>query len=92
MRVVVTRPASTAAEWVRTLRTRGFDAIALPLIAIRAVADNAPLQQAWARIDSYRAVMFVSANAVHAFFAAQAAGSSFTPRAWAIKIAVCGWS
>lgn len=83
MRVVVTRPAAEAAEWVDALRGAGFDAVALPLIGIGAAADIAPLQQAWARIDSYRAAMFVSANAVRGFFAAKLPGTGFSPRAWA---------
>jgi uroporphyrinogen-III synthase len=49
MRVIVTRPAAEAAEWVEGLRARGFDAAALPLIDIRA-ADAAPLRDAWSRI------------------------------------------
>ena len=83
MRVIVTRPAAEAAQWVQDLRSRGVDAVALPLIAIAAPADPAPLQRAWARIDSYRAAMFVSANAVRGFFAAKMPGAGFSPRAWA---------
>jgi uroporphyrinogen-III synthase len=82
MRVIVTRPAAEAAEWVEALNARGFDAVALPLIDIRP-ADEAPLRAAWARMAQYRAAMFVSANAVRAFFAARPAGASFGVRAWA---------
>ncbi|HUR87838.1 MAG TPA: uroporphyrinogen-III synthase [Ramlibacter sp.] len=83
MRVVVTRPAAEAAQWQHELHARGFDAIALPLIDIQPIADASALQQCWARIDSYRAAMFVSANAVRGFFAAKLGRASFTPRAWA---------
>ena len=83
MRVVVTRPAADAAQWLDALRAQAFDAIALPLIDIGPAPDIAPLQQAWGRIDSYRAAMFVSANAVRSFFKAKLAGTSFSPRAWA---------
>lgn len=83
MRVVVTRPAADATSWVDALRARGFDAFSLPLIAIASVADASPLHDAWARIDSYRAAMFVSANAVRGFFGARPGGAVFTPRAWA---------
>lgn len=83
MRVIVTRPAAEAAEWVEALRARGFDAVALALIDIRTAADTAPLQGAWSRIASFRAVMFVSANAVRGFFSVRPAASEFTPRAWA---------
>jgi uroporphyrinogen-III synthase len=83
MRVIVTRPAAEAAEWVEALRGRGFDAVPLPLIAIEPAADTASLRTAWQRLASYRAAMFVSANAVRGFFAARPHASAFTPRAWA---------
>lgn len=75
-RLIVTRPAREALRWVETLRQAGIPAEALPLI------DIAPLQPgqaaaAWQKMDSYAALMFVSANAVEHFFAAdQAAGQS----------------
>jgi uroporphyrinogen-III synthase len=84
MRVIVTRPAAEAAQWLAALNGRGFEAVALPLIEIRAAGDQAALADAWANIASYRAVMFVSANAVRGFFAARPKGVvTFTPRAWA---------
>ena len=83
MRVIVTRPAAEAGEWVEGLRARGCEAVALPLIEIRNAPDAAPLRAAWMRVGSYRAAMFVSANAVRAFFAARQAQAAFTPRAWA---------
>lgn len=83
MRVIVTRPAAEAAEWVDGLRAAGFDAVALPLIEIRVVQDVSPLRQAWSRIAQYRAAMFVSANAVRGFFAARPEGAKFEARAWA---------
>lgn len=83
MRVIVTRPATEAAEWVGALGALGFDAVALPLIEIRAADDMEPLRDAWARMGTYRAAMFVSPNAVRGFFAAQPAGAAFTPKAWA---------
>jgi uroporphyrinogen-III synthase len=89
MRVIVTRPASEAAEWVDALRARGFDAVALPLIDIRIASDTAPMQGAWSRIGSYRAVMFVSANSVRGFFSVRPAGAGFSPRAWATGAGTC---
>jgi uroporphyrinogen-III synthase len=83
MRVIVTRPAAEAAEWVDALRARGFDAVAFPLIDIRIAADTAPLRDAWSRVANNRAVMFVSANAVRGFFSMRPVGSGFSPRAWA---------
>ncbi|MGQ2980186.1 MAG: uroporphyrinogen-III synthase, partial [Polaromonas sp.] len=67
-RVIVTRPARDAESWVAALTQRGLQAEALPLITIEALPLSPALQQAWREIDSYAALMFVSANAVTAFF------------------------
>ena len=85
MRVLVTRPEAEAARWVEDLRRRGFDAIALPLIAIIPSPESQAVQQAWGHLDRYRAVMFVSGNAVRHFFARRPAGASWPShtRAWA---------
>lgn len=84
MRVVVTRPQREAQEWVRSLSAAGLQALALPMIDIRPAPDPAPLRQAWRHLADYRALMFVSANAVDGFFAAKpAADASFSTRAWA---------
>lgn len=83
MRVIVTRPAAEAADWVQGLRNAGFDAVALPLIEIRPVANVAKLREAWSAIAQYRAAMFVSGNAVRGLFAARPGEVSFSPRAWA---------
>ena len=71
MRVIVTRPEREAGTWVDALVERGLDAIALPLIDIRPVANPAALQAAWARLGDYAALMFVSGVAVDHFFAAR---------------------
>lgn len=84
MPVIVTRPASEAASWVRRLEDRGIAAQALPLLAITPVADAAPLQAAWRQLAGCGAVMFVSVNAVTGFFAARGhAPWPATTRAWA---------
>ncbi|MGC3983266.1 MAG: uroporphyrinogen-III synthase [Pseudorhodoferax sp.] len=70
MRVLVTRPLREALHWCEQLRARGLAAEPLPLIDIRPT-DPAPVAQAWARLADCRAAMFVSANAVEAFFAAR---------------------
>jgi uroporphyrinogen-III synthase len=67
--VLVTRPRREALEWVATLAARGLDARALPLIDITGPDDAAPVARAWHSLASYRALMFVSANAVDGFFA-----------------------
>jgi uroporphyrinogen-III synthase len=68
-RVIVTRPERDAESWVSALTQRGFRAEALPLITIEALPVSPALQQAWREIGSYAALMFVSGNAVDAFFA-----------------------
>jgi uroporphyrinogen-III synthase len=73
MRVIVTRPAGEAAEWVQSLQAHGFEAIALPLIDIQPVRESSELAAAWAHVAACRAAMFVSANAVRAFFSQRAA-------------------
>ena len=70
-RVIVTRPAREAAHWVGLLAARGIPAVALPLIDIGPCTDAAAQQalaQAHARLAQYRALMFVSGNAVFHFF------------------------
>lgn len=97
-RVIVTRPAREAAHWVAQLGAHGISAAALPLIAIAPCTDPAAqqaLRAARAQLahqrPPYRALMFVSSNAVAHFFAsdegplapaAQALGATKT-RAWA---------
>ena len=69
MRVIVTRPASQARQWVDRLRANGIDAVALPLIEIAAPADPGAVQQAWRGLAVRQLAMFVSPNAVEHFFA-----------------------
>ena len=92
MRVIVTRPAREAAQWVQELSQQGVRAQALPLIQVGPVPELAPLQAAWRQLPAFAAVMFVSANAAEQFFAAKPASASTTaftaegalqPRAWA---------
>ncbi|MEJ6024092.1 uroporphyrinogen-III synthase [Ramlibacter sp. PS4R-6] len=90
MRVIVTRPAAEAAEWVEGLRSAGFAPVALPLIQILPAGDARALQDAWLRITHYRAAMFVSANAVRGFFAAAPAATAFGTRAWATGAGTLG--
>ncbi|MBU6258166.1 MAG: fused uroporphyrinogen-III synthase HemD/membrane protein HemX [Burkholderiales bacterium] len=70
MVVIVTRPRDQAAAWLEGLQAQGWPARSLPLIEIGPPPDTEPLRQAWARLGGYALVMFVSANAVHGFFAA----------------------
>ena len=76
LRLIVTRPAGQAADWVRQLTALGLQAQALPLLGIEPVADQAPLRGAWQEMRAFKLVLFVSPNAVQHFFAAA------TPAAW----------
>jgi uroporphyrinogen-III synthase len=74
--LVVTRPEREALHWVQALAQAGIAAQALPLIAIgpaSSLAAQTALQAAWAQMDNYHAVMFVSGNAVTYFFASNPA-------------------
>ena len=74
MRVIVTRPAAQAAEWLLRLRAQNVDAVALPLMAVAPVADHAAVEAAWASLSTQRLVVFVSPNAAEHFFALRPAG------------------
>ena len=68
MKVIVTRPLLEANAWVKLLREKSIDAVALPLIQICEVSDTKPIQHAWTLLHQYHSVMFVSRNAVRYFF------------------------
>lgn len=74
MRVLVTRPALQAREWVDSLQAAGVAAEALPLIAIEPPADTEAVRRAWAGLASQAMAVFVSPNAVAHFFALRPAG------------------
>lgn len=74
MRVIVTRPAAQAADWVLRLHAEHVDAVALPLIGVAPAADPAAVERAWATLATQRLVMFVSPNAVEHFFALRPVG------------------
>ena len=73
MRVLVTRPAAQASEWVQQLRAAGLQAEALPLIDITPAVDAAAVAFAWAELPAQAMAVFVSPNAVEHFFAARPA-------------------
>jgi uroporphyrinogen-III synthase len=81
--VIVTRPAPEAQHWVAQLQQRGICAEALPLIEIASAIDLTAARDAWARLEKYAAVMFVSGNAVAHFFAAHRYGAGPNTQEWA---------
>lgn len=71
-RLIVTRPAAEAAQWVKELHAHGWPAHALPLIEIgepRSAEARAALQLWRTRWQQVDALMFVSGAAVSHFFA-----------------------
>lgn len=77
MRVLVTRPLRDAQRWAQALVAQGLDVVVLPLIDIAPV-DGVPVAH---QLAHYRAVMFVSGNAVSHFL--RETGVPFASRAWA---------
>ena len=79
MRLIITRPADQAADWVSELQRLGVDAQALPLIAVAPPHDVWLVHAAWATLPGLALVMFVSANAVAHFFSARPADAAWPP-------------
>lgn len=88
-RLIVTRPAEEAADWVARLAARGWPAQALPLIHIsepRHPGAVQALHQQRAHWSACDAILFVSGAAVRHFFASDdlpAATASTRTRFWA---------
>jgi uroporphyrinogen III methyltransferase/synthase len=66
-RVLVTRAAEQAGEMVAALREAGAEAVVLPMLRFAPPEDPEPIDAALARLDSYHALLFTSANAVRFF-------------------------
>lgn len=79
MHLLVTRPQPQADRWVADLQARGIDAVAFPLIAIAPAPDPAAVAAAWQALPAASLAVFVSPNAVDAFFAQRPAGASWPP-------------
>lgn len=85
--VVITRPAEQAGVWQQALQDAGHPVVLLPLLSIYPGPNPQALRDAWSRLGHWDAVMFVSANAVDAFFAQRPADPAWpregrVPRAW----------
>lgn len=63
-RIVVTRPAGQAAGLSALIREAGGEALELPAIEIRDLADLAPFHAVADRLESFDCAIFVSRNAV----------------------------
>lgn len=80
MLLIVTRPRAQATAWIDALRSSGQQAQSLPLIDIVALADAQPVRAAWAALDRFALLVFVSANAVAHFFALAPPGATWPPQ------------
>ncbi len=85
-RLIVTRPAVQAHEWVQQLAAHGMPAVALPLIDIEPLGATPEVAQAWAGLAQQALVVFVSSNAAQCFFAAQPAGMAWPARTSAAAV------
>ena len=61
---VLTRPAGQSAPLVAALEREGIAALDFPLIEIAAAEDDGPLRAAFASLERYALVIFVSPNAI----------------------------
>jgi uroporphyrinogen III methyltransferase/synthase len=69
-RALITRAARQAGGLATLLRDEGIQPILAPTIRIAPPEDSKPLHEAVTRLDGYDWILFTSANAVQAFFAA----------------------
>jgi uroporphyrinogen-III synthase len=83
LRVLITRPAEQAGDWVERLAGEGIEAAALPLLGIVPVDDAQPVLDAWGSLPRRDLAMFVSVNAVAHFFARRPAGIGWPARVFA---------
>jgi uroporphyrinogen-III synthase len=90
VRLIVTRVQPQARQWADRFEACGRDALVLPLIEVRGLADATAVRAAWLNLSNYKAAMFVSRHAVDYFFQAKPAPahgehalSAMTPRWWA---------
>lgn len=63
-RILVTRPEGQAAGLMEGIQALGGEATHIPLLAIEATVETPALTQIADRLTDYRAVIFISANAV----------------------------
>jgi uroporphyrinogen III methyltransferase/synthase len=67
-RVLVTRPAHQAADFIVGLRALGAEPILFPTIEVRPIEHNDPLEEAIKKLARYDWLVLTSANGVEAFW------------------------
>ncbi len=68
MKVLITRPRAQSSSFGAALQEAGFEPVYFPVIAIRAVENNAELDDAIKNLHKYDWVVFTSVNAVDVVF------------------------
>jgi len=91
VRVLVTRPAGQAADWMEALQVAGLEPVSLPLIEIVPPDDLAAVDQAWQVLSRYAQVMFVSPTAVASFFDRRPAGQPWPVSVRAAAVGQGSW-
>jgi len=81
-RIVVTRPKGQAESLLAVIRREGGEALEIPALEIRDLADLAPFHSVVERLDAFDAAIFVSRNAVRRTFALMGA------RPWPARLRV----
>lgn len=82
-RILITRPRAQADDFADKLRLKGFEPIVFPVIEIRPIENNVPLERALSKLDCYDWLVFTSVNAVDVTFDA-IKGTDFSPKVAAI--------
>ena len=89
-RVLITRPKSQADGMAEGLRAAGYEPVFFPVIEIRAIEDNAELDEGLEYLDRYSWVVFTSANAVEIFFRNRHAGQARKSMEGDVRVAAIG--
>jgi uroporphyrinogen III methyltransferase/synthase len=89
-RILITRAREQASGFAELLEGQGAEVLEFPLIAFAAPKTWTSLDQAVARLESYRWVIFTSANGVDAFFLRLRALRQDARRLGAVKICAIG--
>jgi len=83
LKLVLTRPEAEAPGWTQALIQAGHHVLCLPLLAFGPAPQSQTLTQAWQSAHMFHAAMFVSSQAVRAFFDARPLHQAWPGRCWA---------
>jgi len=87
---VITRPAAQAGVWQQALQAAGHPVVLLPMLEIQPAPDLHALRAAWSKLAQWDALMFVSVNAIEAFFVQRPADTAWPQDAHALRAWVTG--